>query len=205
MKILLNNIGKKYNKQWIFKELSFCFDSGNSYAITGSNGSGKSTLIQSILGSIQLTTGNIEYHINNTIAEPDKSYQHFSFAAPYLELIEEMTLLEMMDFHQKFKPFYTTISPEAIIDIVGLHNAQQKQIVNFSSGMKQRLKLALAFFSDTKALLLDEPTSNLDTAGINMYQTLIEKYTANRTLLISSNDINEYRTCTHTINIQDYQ
>jgi ABC-type multidrug transport system ATPase subunit len=205
MKILLNNIGKKYNKQWIFKELSFCFDSGNSYAITGGNGSGKSTLIQSILGSIQLSTGSIEYQINNTTLEADRGYQHFSFASPYVELIEEMTLLEMLTFHQKFKPFYTTISQEAIIDIVGLQNAQQKQIVNFSSGMKQRLKLALAFFSNTKALLLDEPTSNLDAAGITMYQNLIENYTTSRTLLISSNDSNEYHMCNHILNIHDYK
>lgn len=207
MQITLSNVGKRYNREWIFRNISYTFSAPNKYAITGANGSGKSTLLQVIAGSLTHNEGAIVLQEKKEVAANSKQapelYQHISIAAPYLELIEEMTAGEMLDFHNSFKPI--TIPKDEALQIVGLGNASHKQIRYFSSGMKQRLKLALAFFSQTPVLLLDEPTTNLDAEGIALYQMLIQKYTADKLVIISSNDKQEFAFCAEVINIGLYK
>ena len=94
---------------------------------------------------------------------------------------------------------------DAILEILGLKNARNKTLKYFSSGMKQRVKLALAFCSNTLVLLLDEPTANLDQQGVNWYVTLIEKFTANRLTIICSNQPHEYQFCQNHIFLADYK
>lgn len=197
MTIELQNIGKKFNKDWIFRNLNYEFKSANSYAVTGHNGSGKSTLLQIISGFVLPTEGLVvssEYEHNSL-------YQQIAIAAPYLELVEEMTAMEFLQFHQQFKSFIGNISLPQILEEVQLSNAADKQIRYFSSGMKQRLKLAQAFFSDSQILLLDEPTSNLDKQGINLYLQLIKQYTNDRLVIICSNDEAEYSFCNQKLEI----
>ncbi|MBM3440642.1 MAG: ATP-binding cassette domain-containing protein, partial [Bacteroidetes bacterium] len=99
MKISLSDTGKRYNREWIFRHFSFDFYSGKAYAITGNNGSGKSTLLQVIGGAIMASEGMICYeHADKNIAA-EKLFEHITIAAPYLELTEEMTLLEFLHFH----------------------------------------------------------------------------------------------------------
>ncbi len=205
MKILLNNIGKKYNKQWIFKNLNYTIEHGSCTAILGNNGSGKSTLLQCLMGAIQLSKGAVTYSINNETITDSLIFKNISYASPFLELVEELTLAEMVTFHQKFKPLYNNITITALANIVGLSDAIHKPIAQYSSGMKQRLKLALAFFSKSNLLCLDEPLSNLDVNGFQIYNNLIHNHLYNRTVLVSSNDTQEYSFCTHQILLQDYK
>jgi ABC-type multidrug transport system ATPase subunit len=204
MQIELNNVGKRFNREWIFRNLTYTFDSEKKYAITGNNGSGKSTLLQIIAGAVMHSEGTIEYksekpsQITNDIV-----HQHLSIAAPYLELIEEMTANEFLHFHHEFKKL--THSFKEILSITGLENAADKQIRYYSSGMKQRLKLAQAFFSETSVLLLDEPTSNLDESGIQLYKMLIRNYTKGRLIIVSSNDSDEYDFCDEVLPISNYK
>ena len=203
MTITLRNIGKKFNKDWIFKDLNYEFTSNNSYAITGANGSGKSTLLQIISGFVIPTEGEVfsTQVVNGESQVIENLYKHISIAAPYLELVEEMTATEFLLFHQQFKSFINNISIAQILETVELSKAADKQIRYFSSGMKQRLKLAQAFFSDTTVLLLDEPCSNLDKQGISLYQHLINNYTKNRLVIICSNDEIEYSFCKERIEL----
>ncbi len=193
MQIELENIGKKYNRDWIFRNFNYSFLQDNSYAITGSNGSGKSTLLQIISGFIIPTEGVVK--VNNIISTTDNFGTQTSICAPYLELIEEMTAVEFFNFHLRFKPLINNLSIPQILEIVQLTKAANKQIRYYSSGMKQRLKLAQAFFSQSSILLLDEPCSNLDKDGINLYHTLIKEFTNNRLIIICSNDEMEYSFC----------
>ncbi|UEG51106.1 ABC transporter ATP-binding protein [Ferruginibacter lapsinanis] len=203
MRLLLTNTGKRYNREWIFRHVDYTFDPGGRYAITGPNGSGKSTLLQVISGAITHSEGSIQYEINGAIVKPNEEYKQVSIAAPYLELIEEMTANEFLQFHTKFKPLTTPLSK--ILQIIGLEKAADKQIRYYSSGMKQRLKLAQAFFTDASVLLLDEPTTNLDKEGIALYHQLIANYTANKLIIVSSNDTQEYDFCEQVIKINDYK
>ena len=205
MNIILSNTGKRYNREWIFRNFTYNFLQGRSYAITGANGSGKSTLLQVIAGSVMHSEGIINYinEIPGKAISNENSYTQISFAAPYLDLIEEMTANEFLHFHSGFKPFTHTF-PE-ILSSVGLAEAANKQIRYFSSGMKQRLKLAHAFFSNTSVLLLDEPTTNLDGEGINIYKKLLQENSAGRLVIISSNDKQEYENCSEVISMSSYK
>ena len=203
--VRLFNAGKRYNREWIFRHCSYEFNSGKTYAITGPNGSGKSTLLQVIAGATLHNEGTVEFKTEQRSTDNEQHYSYISIAAPYLELIEEMTAKEMLAFHSKFKPLIQSISIEDILKIVGLENAINKQIRYFSSGMKQRLKLAQAFFSNTPVLLLDEPTTNLDADGIALYHTLISNYTKDKLVIVSSNVKQEYDFCEEVIEIGKYK
>jgi len=205
LNIHLNNTGKRFNREWIFRKLDYQFLKGKSYAITGTNGSGKSTLLQIIAGATLHSEGKIEYFTSpqNEIAEAENAYKQIAIAAPYLDLVEEMTATEFFTFHNNFKPFITSFAE--MLQAVGLQKAADKQIRYYSSGMKQRLKLAQAFFSKTTVLLLDEPTTNLDEEGIEVYKNLWAQHTANRLVIVSSNDKTEYENCNDVIRIGDYK
>lgn len=203
MTISLNNLGKRYNREWIFRNLTYTFAAGNSYAITGSNGSGKSTLLQVIAGAVTHSEGTIQYAISNAQCSAEEQFQHISIATPYMELIEEMTANEFLSFHTSFKKLAKT--SKEILEAVNLTNAADKQIRYYSSGMKQRLKLAQAFFSNTDVLLLDEPIINLDEEGIALYHQLINNCTTNKLVIVSSNDKQEYGFCNAIVEIGKYK
>lgn len=205
MKILLSDAGKRYNREWIFRHFTYEFCNANAYAITGNNGSGKSTLLQVIAGAVQHSEGTIAMQTVDATIAVDKHHQQLSIAAPYLELPEEMTLLEFLAFHQSFKPFLSSLTQTDIISLLRLDNAKDKQIRNFSSGMKQRVKLAQAILSNVPVVLLDEPCTNLDADGISLYHRLINDYCAERLVIVSSNDEQEYNFCNYKISIADYK
>lgn len=205
MTISLSDTGKRYNRDWIFRHLDVQFLSGSSYAITGPNGSGKSTLLQTISGASLLNEGSIHYQYEGRTIDPEHHYRYLSYCAPYLELIEEMTATELLEFHRGFKSWKPGIQTSTALQAVGLEKSANKQIRYFSSGMKQRLKLAQAFFSDTPVLLLDEPCTNLDKEGIALFRDLLQAYTKDRLVIISSNDPVEYEGCQQEICIIDYK
>jgi ABC-type multidrug transport system ATPase subunit len=205
MKITLQNIGRRFNRDWIFRNIDYTFTSGDSYAILGPNGSGKSTLLQVLNGSLAPSAGNINYSLDDQTIEAEAIFKQLSLAAPYLELVEEFTLDEMTDFHFKFKPYRQGMDKEAVISLLNLEGGRNKMIKYFSSGMKQRLKLALAFCSDTPMLMLDEPTSNLDSQGVDWYLSLVQQFAADRLTIICSNQQHEYSFCKHQLNISDYK
>ena len=181
-------------------------DSTSNTLIVGNNGSGKSTLLQIIAGYIGLTKGQVHW-IDNHGQSIDSSniFQHISIAAPYLELVEEFTSLEQIAFHQQFKPIQSNLNPMDLLDKIGLSKAADKQIRNFSSGMKQRLKLALAIFDQAPILLLDEPCSNLDQEGIQTYHQLMKAYAMHKLIIVASNDPQEYQFCGQQVSLSDFK
>ncbi|TDX00185.1 ABC transporter ATP-binding protein [Dinghuibacter silviterrae] len=213
MRISLSDIGKRYNRDWIFRRCTYTFSPGVAYAITGPNGSGKSTLLQILAGVLVPSEGTILWEVAApdgspsppAAVAPDRVFEHIALAAPYLEVIEEMTLIEFLTFHGGFKSWRPGVTPSLIITELGLEAARDKQIRYFSSGMKQRVKLAQAIFSDTFALLLDEPCTNFDQAGYDLYHRLIATHGAGRTIIVSSNDPDEYDFCTQVMSIAGFK
>ena len=201
MNITVINAGKRFNRDWVFRNLNLALKSGMHYAITGNNGSGKSTLIQCIAGALYINEGSINYEISDVAIKSENQYEFISICAPYLEVIEEMSAIEFLHYHSNFKPFKKGIDPIFILTEIGLLKSKDKQIRYYSSGMKQRIKLAQAFFSDTPILLLDEPCTNLDQKGIDLYNYLISTYCTNRLVMISSNDKTEYKSCSEEIKV----
>ncbi|AWW00864.1 ABC transporter ATP-binding protein [Arcticibacterium luteifluviistationis] len=205
MEIKLENVGKKFSNEWIFKNLNFTFQGGKKYALTGFNGSGKSTLLQVTSGLVPSNLGNIQYQIGGRDIPEDTVYKHIYITAPYIELIEEYTLSEAIDFHVKFKPFSNNMSKESFLSLIYMEKEANKLIKQFSSGMKQRLKLGLAFCSESDAIFLDEPTTNLDEQGIQWYLAMVSKLEPTKLVIISSNDDREYGFCDEILEVNDYK
>jgi ABC-type multidrug transport system ATPase subunit len=205
MKIWLSDAGKRFNRDWIFRHLSYTFSAGHSYGIVGPNGSGKSTLLQLLSGALAPSEGTIEWSNSSGKIDADKVYEQVAICAPYLEVIEEMTAAEFLKFHGGFKKFLNDISVEQMLEIIGLSAAAHKQIRYYSSGMKQRVKLAQAIFSDTPVLLLDEPCTNLDETGYELYYRLIKEYASDRLVVVCSNEEKELRFCEERISVLDFK
>lgn len=204
MNISLNNIGRRFNKEWIFKGIDYQFEQEQKYAVLGPNGSGKSTLLSILLGSLTPSEGKLTYR-NPQEVNVESIYQYISFAAPYIDLIEEFTLQETIAFHFQFKGYAEGLNEQGVLELLGLKKSQDKALKHFSSGMKQRTKLALACCTNSPILLLDEPTSNLDTQGIDWYLALIEKFGENKMIIVGSNQEHEYGFCDNHLRIEDYK
>ncbi len=205
-RIVLHNIAKRYAREWIFRNVNYEFKRNESYVILGSNGSGKSTLLQVIASYLTPSKGSVRFYDNDAEIAIEQVYKHFSIATPYLELPEEFTLLEVIAFHRKLKAFYGNMTDEKIVELMGLTKAKNKTISQYSSGMKQRVKLGLAILSNTDLLLIDEPSSNLDAKAIAWFQDLIKEYRKDRIIIVCSNHIKvEYDFCNHEIVMEDYK
>ena len=205
MKISLEQVGKKFQRHWIFRNIDFTFSHSQSYALLGANGSGKSTLMRLLAGMQTPSAGKIFHEAAGKIVEEGKLFPLISLCAPGMELIDEMTLSEFLAFHFSHKKTLQGLSVEDITGLTGLNAFADKPIGEYSSGMKQRVKLAQAIFADTSILLLDEPCTNLDEAGVLQYREWIENYTSGRLVVVASNDPREYFFCQERLVMSDWK
>ncbi len=204
MQITATGLSKRFAREWIFRELTHTFAAGSATAILGPNGSGKSTLLNTLSGQVLPTQGSLEYQEAGRAVAVEDVPRRLAYAAPYLELIEELSLTELIRFHTRFKPLRPGLTADALIGLMYLEKSRHKLIRDFSSGMKQRLKLALALYADAPLLLLDEPTTNLDRAGVAWYREHVAATLAGRTVLVSSNVPEEYDFCSAQLLITDF-
>ncbi len=204
MTISAENLSKRFNREWIFRDFTYTFAPG-TYAIIGPNGSGKSTLLQVLWGQMPASAGIVRYTQDDTTIPGDAIYQYMGIVAPYVDLIDELTLSELIRFHFSFKKARGNQAPNELMDKMQLTHARDKQVGHFSSGMRQRLKLGLAFFSEVPLLYLDEPTMNLDRASIDWYWEQFNSLPAGVTVFVGSNHESEYPSQALRITITEYK
>lgn len=205
VKIVLSGLGKRFNREWIFRDMSETFHPGQIYAVTGPNGAGKSTLLSVLWGQTPPSEGTIRYESEKRNIPEDEIYRHLVIAAPYLDLIEEFTLMEQLQFHFGMKPARDGLSPDAILEKMYLGHARDKHIANFSSGMRQRVKLALAFFTQADVIFLDEPGTNLDRQAFEWYLRQLDAVPPGCTIFIASNQEAEYPLNAQKIDITSFK
>lgn len=199
--IVAQHISKRFGQEWIIRDFSYEFHAPGTYALLGPNGSGKSTLLQMLAGFLSSSSGGVlNYQEQGKVIDESERHQYIAYAAPYLELIEELTLLEFLHYHFTFKKSLLPISE--LLALVGLEAHANKYIRQFSSGMKQRVKLMQSIGSDTPILFLDEPCTNLDQDGIQLYHQLVQRFSTHRLVMVASNDPQEYDFCEHHLRIQ---
>ena len=204
--IQLNNISKKYINEWIFKNVTRTIKPFEKLVVLGSNGSGKSTLLQTVASFLIPTKGELIWESGNGKIADEEIYKKLSIASPYMELIEDLTLTEVVEHQKIFKPFLNNLSAKEIISIMQLEHASEKYLKNYSSGMRQRVKLGLAILADCPVLLLDEPCTNLDAKSMEWYQNLIKQYAMHKTILVCSNTVKEeYSFCTSSLEIENFK
>lgn len=199
MKIIATGIHKKFRQEWVFKALNYTFESGKSYAIVGQNGAGKSTLLKTLAQYSLPNKGKVEFE-----GITEDVNKQISFAAPYSELIEEFTLPELLNFLIQIDFLSTRWNFEAFTAFIELQPSETKYIKNFSSGMRQKVKLGIALAADRPILCLDEPTSNLDQTAKNWFYRALESQ-RHKLILIASNEQAEINLCTDQLAIADYK
>mgnify|MGYP006281289425 FL=1 len=205
LRVELEQVAKRYRYEWVLRQVDLQFVAGHRYALTGPNGSGKSTLLRILSGHLSPSRGRVRFWRGDRPLDRNEVYRELSYAAPYVELIEEFTLEEAIDFHCRFKPLRDALDTTALIRLLGFQRARSKPVRFFSSGMKQRLKLALAICSDTSLLLLDEPSTNLDRQGIQWYLDLMARFGDDRLIAVASNVAVDYQFCEATIDVMQYK
>ncbi|TXC78364.1 ABC transporter ATP-binding protein [Luteibaculum oceani] len=188
MKIEVINASKVYSKQQIFAGIDFSFSQGK-HLITGGNGSGKSTLLRCLSGMEKCSEGNIIWKIQDTEIKREQLFKHIALCAPAIGLYEELTLKELYHLVNGFRPLVFSQFSD-FVDALALPRKKilgKKKVSNFSSGMKQRVKLLLALSMESEFVFLDEPASNLDNTATKWYWETCEQLTQNKILVVASN------------------
>ncbi len=204
--INLNAVGKKFQHKWIFREINATLNSGDIVSVTGNNGSGKSTFLKILSGHLSPNKGDVTYFDSNKKKiDRDDVYQYLTFAAPYINLMSRLNLKENIDLYLKFKSLQSGLDGDRLIDLMQLKHAAHKELRFYSSGMQQRVKLALAICAESSILLLDEPTTNLDKEGMSWYTATLKKFSQNRLVVIASNEERDFALCNRSFSILDYK
>ncbi len=193
MNIFLQDIGKKFYGRWLFREIQQDLKAGERLALVGSNGSGKSTLLRIIAGQMNPSEGRVIYQLNGKKLNAEHFFQHLSWSGPYIELYQDLTFAEHLRLHFRFKKCLFD-QAEEIIDLLHLRPHKDKKLRFYSSGMQQRAKVGLALFTQSRLLLLDEPTSNMDSENASRMLELIETHLGDRILVLASNMEREFHT-----------
>jgi ABC-type multidrug transport system ATPase subunit len=204
--IHLRSVSKKYNREWIFKDLNLEIKPGERLALLGANGSGKSTLLQVVSGYLIPDKGQVNFNSGEVELKQEDSHELISYASPYLQLTEEFTLRELIEHTAVYKPFLNALKSTEVLEILELKHAGNKLLKHYSSGMKQRAKLGLAILANAPLLFLDEPLSNLDANGTKWYQSMIHTYAVKKTIVVCSNAVkDEYAFCEKELNMANHK
>lgn len=194
------NLTRKFDRRPIFNDVNFELSMGSATAITGRNGSGKSTLIKIIANLLIQSSGELNLFLGTEKVKKENIYKYIGFVSPYLNLYDEFTGFENLRIVSDIRG-YGHDNIDNVLNRVGLFNRRNDLLKIYSSGMKQRLKIAFAILHNPKLLLLDEPTSNLDLDGIAVVDDIANEYKKDRILIIATNDAHERTLCKEEINL----
>lgn len=209
MEIICESISKTFSGKTIFKDLSFKISSKKSLSVIGKNGSGKSTLIKIISNLIHPSKGKISIQENHTDLPRETWFHKIGLLSPYLNLYDELTGFENLEFFYKLKSSYDNSNNgfeiNSSLERVGLYEKRNEMVKNYSSGMKQRLKLIYATMNHPEILLMDEPRTNLDKSGNDLIYKICEEQREKGILIIATNENEDKSHCDEYINLEDYR
>lgn len=177
-----------FNRKLIFRDVAFAVETGQSLLIAGRNGAGKSTLVKILCGVLTPTAGRVR-------VEADDAGDQFSMqgriglVAPYLQVYEEFSAMENLQLSMTLRGLLPDQPyAHALLERVALDPRREDPVRGFSSGMKQRLKYAMALIHRPPVLVLDEPMSNLDADGIAIVRTVMQDQLKAGILVVATND-----------------
>ena len=198
----LRDVGKRFVRQWVLEGLSATFRPGTTTGVRGSNGSGKSTLLRILAGQLRPSRGTARFLSPTArLLPPGQVYRRVGWTAPYLELPEELTIREYLEFHYGFKGLLAGYDTPGVLERIGLAGVRNRKLVDCSSGMRQRVLLAGALYSRSALLLLDEPSLTLDEASAAWFTDELRAVAPGRTVVVASNDARDLVTCGHTLEL----
>ncbi|HWP81172.1 MAG TPA: ABC transporter ATP-binding protein [Bacteroidota bacterium] len=196
MKIIVRDLSKVFNGRSVFRGVGLELSTGDSLAITGPNGSGKTTLMKILAGVLSPTSGKVEFWRDGKLFKAEEMRGSIGYVGPYVQMYDEFTALENLQFLNAIRDLRKDSKVFGdLLKRVGLYHRRDDLVRGFSSGMKQRLKYAVALSSNPEILFLDEPTSNLDDSGIEMVREVIRDQKNHGILLVATNDAAEAKWC----------
>ena len=201
LSIELQEVAKRFGREWILQHLTLSYRSGTIYGIEGPNGSGKSTLLRILAGQLSPSRGRIAYTLAGRPLPVQEVYQQVSWTAPYLEVVEELSIEEFLQFHFGLKPLLPGLSVESVLDRIELRAFRKRSLLDCSSGMRQRVLLATGLYAHTPLLLLDEPTVTLDRSAADWFMTELRVYAGGRLTVIASNDERDLAQCSTVLGL----
>ena len=193
LRITAEGLGKRFGRSPVVRDFAYDFAPGSVTAISGANGSGKSTLLRLLSGQLLPSSGGVRFRESGAEVPEERRYRCVSLTGPYLELVEELSGEELLAFHARVRGFRQNLQPEHLWGKLDWKKRTRRQrISSYSSGMKQRIRLLLALATDAGAVMLDEPTSNLDAEGVAWYRALVGEWRDGRTLIVASNEERDF-------------
>jgi heme exporter protein A len=200
------SLNKVFGRRLIFNNINFKFENNGIFGISGPNGSGKSTLIKIIAGITSPSSGMIIHNSNEKTVIPEKYHNHIGFVSPYLVLYDEFSAWENLNYFAEIRnvPF-DSAKVNYLLERFLLLNRKDDFVKTYSSGMKQRLKFIFALMHSPQLLLLDEPTSNLDTEGKEKVYSLLRKEAESAIIIIASNEESDLEFCSNLIQLEKFK
>lgn len=200
--LTVQSVSKDFNRRHIFRDISFSLHSSSSLAITGKNGAGKSTLSKILAGLITPTLGSVVYSFDGKSMYREEWKHYIGFVSPYLNLYDEFTAMENLQLLSRIRSdVHQNEKRRELLDLVGLWDQRNDLIGTFSSGMKQRLKYAFALLHTPAVLILDEPTANLDSEGVEFVRQIAQKQKEEGILVVATSDREEASWCYQEIQV----
>ncbi len=192
----VKSLTKKYNRKTVLNDVHFGHNSG-ILGVSGSNGSGKSTLMKCLAGLLRSNSGTIEWKLNGDSLSQTELKDHIGYAAPYISLYEELTVLENLEFLSEVsKQHLEEADFEKLLSKTETDSLKKKLYKSLSTGQQQRVKLASSLIRDPEVLFWDEPGSNLDSNGHALVQRLLKEQKEKGCLIfLASNDPDEIALC----------
>jgi heme exporter protein A len=194
VELKLENVSKSFGARRVLRNVCAEVGTGEALVITGHNGSGKSTLLTLIAGLSRPDQGTIRYLADGQELPAEERRRFLSLVAPDLTLYPELTALENLEFFARVRSLrWDVTGARRLLTRVGLDGRGDDLTGTFSSGMRVRLKYAVALQSEPAVLLLDEPTAMLDTGGVQVVEQVIAEQRQRGVLVLATNDPQETR------------
>jgi heme exporter protein A len=190
LKLIAEKLCKHFKKNYLFDNLNFEIEQGESLAILGSNGSGKTTLLKILCALKRPSSGKIIYKAKNNIIKKEDIYANIGLVSPYLELYDELSAQENLNFFADIKNIDDNARKHIgeLCEKFKLSDKLNERVKTYSSGMKQRLKYVAALMANPDFLFIDEPRTNLDEHGIEVVYSLLSDYKKSGVLVIATNE-----------------
>ena len=199
--IQLERVSKRYGRQWVIRELDATLTGSEPIGVRGRNGAGKSTLLRMLAAQLTPTRGAIRFSIAGRPVAPAEMYRYVSWTGPYFEVVEELSLRELLTFHFRMKPPRDGLDARAMLERTELLAFAERPLSDCSSGMRQRILLATALYAATPILLLDEPTVTFDAAAVSWFHRELAQFGRDRLTVIASNDAGDLQGCGSVIDL----
>ncbi|AFN74858.1 ABC transporter-like protein [Melioribacter roseus P3M-2] len=204
--VILENLVKYFGRRLVFNGIDRRFDSGNIYGVAGPNGSGKSTIVKIIANLISPTKGKVIHLHGDKKINYEHLHNYIGFVSPYLFLYDEFTARENLLYFSKIRGIdYDEEYANFLLSELNIYKRKDDVIRGYSSGMKQRLKFIFALIHNPSLVILDEPTSNLDTPGKEKVYEIIDKNRNDKLFIIASNEESDLSLCGEIINLENFK